>query len=364
MCAVTRQNDTHPPQRVALAVFVALVVAACGLVLQPFITPILWAAIIAYVTWPAYAWLRRRLGNRPVLSAAVMTLLVCSALLLPALWLATALRDESVKMLGTLREYLGAGPLQLPEALRSLPGATDLDAWLQSHTTDSKTLEDEIIRWTRTRSHDLVAIAGGIGRDALQLAFCLVILYFLFRGAEALVGQIRSVSRLLLGDSVDRYLRTIGAMVRAVVFGVLMTAFAQGVVAGIGYRIIGVEPAVLLGALTVFAAFVPVVGTFAIFAPVSAALLLTGRTWAAVFLLLWGVVLVHPIDNLLRPLVVSSVTRMPFLLAVFGVLGGLLAFGPTGVFIGPIALAVGLALWKEIAAKASNDAETPPAANS
>jgi predicted PurR-regulated permease PerM len=356
------QNDTHPPQRIALAAFVALVVGVCGLVLQPFIAPILWAAIIAYVTWPVYAWLRRRLANRAGLSAAIMTLMVGAALLVPALWLAVALRDESVRMLGAVRESLSAGPLQLPEALRSLPGAADLDVWLQSRTADSNAIEDEIVRWTSTRTRDLAAIAGRVGRDILQLAFCLMILYFLYREAEALVGQIRSVSRMLLGDGVDRYLKTMGAMVRAVVFGVLMTAFAQGLVAGIGYRIIGVEPAVLLGAMTVFAAFFPVVGTLAIFAPVSAALLLTGRTWAAVFLILWGVVLVHPIDNLLRPLLVSSVTRMPFLLAVFGVLGGLLAFGPTGIFIGPTVLAVGLALWKEVAVKATRAPEmTPPA---
>jgi predicted PurR-regulated permease PerM len=329
-------------------------------VLQPFIAPILWAAIIAYVTWPMYAWLRRRLVNRASLSAATMTLLVGAALLLPALWLAISLRNESVRMLDAVREYLSAGPLQLPEALRSLPGAADLNAWLQSHTVDSKALEDEIVRWTSTRTRDLAAIAGSVGRDVLQLAFCLMILYFLYRDAEALVGQIRAVSRMLLGDGVDRYMKTVGAMVRAVVFGVLMTAFAQGLVAGIGYRIIGVEPAVLLGAITVFAAFFPVVGTLAIFAPVSAALLLTGRTWAAVFLLLWGVLLVHPIDNLLRPLVVSSVTRMPFLLAVFGVLGGLLAFGPTGIFIGPTVLAVGLALWKEVAVKAIDTPDTAP----
>jgi predicted PurR-regulated permease PerM len=350
---VTRQNDTHPPRRIALIAFVALVAGACAIVLRPFLPPILWAAIIAYATWPAYAWLRHRLANRAGLGAAVMTLLVGAALLLPALWLAMALRDESVRMLGAVREYLGAGPLQLPEALRSLPVAADLNTWLQSHTADSMALEDEIFRWTRTRSHELVAVAGGIGRDIVQIAFCLMILYFLYRDAEALVAEVRSVSRLLLGDGVDRYLKTVGAMVRAVVFGVLLTALVQGVVAGIGYRIIGVEPAVLLGALTVFAAFLPVVGTLAIFAPVSAALLLTDRTWSAVFLIFWGVVLVHPIDNLLRPLVVSTVTRMPFLLAVFGVLGGLLAFGPTGIFVGPIALAVGLALWKEAAVKAT-----------
>jgi len=323
----------------------------------------MWAAIIAYVSWPAYAWLQRRFGDRTALSSSVMTFLVGAAVLLPLLWLAASLQDETVRALGVVREYLTTSPLRLPEALGSLPGAQSIDAWLQSHTVDSKALEDEIARWTRLRSRELLAIAGGIGRDIAQFVFCLVTLFFLYREAETLLGQIRSVSRHLLGDGVDRYFKTIGEMVRAVVYGGLMTAFVQGAVAGFGYWIIGVEPSVLLGALTILAAFLPVVGTFAVFGPVSASLFLTGRFWPGLFVLLWGIILVHPIDNVMRPLVVSSVTRMPFLLSMFGVLGGLVAFGFSGIFIGPVSLAVGLALWKELVAKSARgpgDATSTP----
>lgn len=353
----------HSPQRLALWVFVALAAAMCGLVLAPFGAPIFWAAIIAYVTWPVFARLRRRLGGPPAFGAALMTFLVCTAILVPALWMAVALRGEILRMLDSAREYLAAGPLRLPDALRALPGGNELDAWLQAQTADSRALEGEMMRWTRARSHELAAFAGGLGRDLLQVAFCVLILFFLYREAETLLAQVRAVFRLALGDGVDRYLKTIGAMVRAVVFGVLLTAFAQGLVAGIGLRIIGVEPLVLLSALTIFAAFIPVVGTLAIFAPLTVTLLAAGRTWAAIFLALWAIVLVHPIDNLIRPLVVSSVTRMPFLLAAFGVVGGILAFGAKGIFIGPIALAIGLVLWQEAVAKAAAKPEAPPPAS-
>jgi predicted PurR-regulated permease PerM len=162
----------------------------------------------------------------------------------------------------------------------------------------------------------------------------------------------RSVSSRLLGPGVDRYMKTVGDMVHAVVYGVLLTAFLQGLISGIGYRLVGVQPVVLLATLTAFASFIPVLGTLSVIGPVTAVLVLSGQHWPGVLLLVWGVVLVHPIDNLVRPLVVSSVTHMPVLLAMFGVLGGLLAFGLAGIFVGPIALALGLALWKELAAPA------------
>jgi predicted PurR-regulated permease PerM len=346
---MVQSHSRPPPHQVALVILAACVVGVCAFVLSPFIAPIVWAAIIAYVTWPAYSTLCRLLGNRRSLAALAMTALAGGALLIPLLWLAVTLRHEGLRALGVLRDYLSSGPLHLPETLRQLPGAESLDGWLAAHTGDSKSLEDDFLRWSGSRSRDLLAIAGGVGRNIVQAAFCLLTLFFFYRDAKALVAQVRSVSQRLLGAGADRYFTTVRAMVRAVMFGVLLTAFAQGLIAGLGFRLLGVEPYVLLGTLTAFASFLPVVGTLAVTGPVAAVLFLSGRHWQGVAMLLWAILLVHPIDNLLRPLVVSSVTRMPYLLAMFGVLGGLLAFGLAGVFIGPIALAVGLAVWQELA---------------
>jgi predicted PurR-regulated permease PerM len=342
------EEQSLMPQRIVRAICIALAVGLCALVLRPFLTPILWAAILAYVTWPLHVRLKARLGGRTAASALLMTMLVGAALLVPLLLLGAVLRDEVSGVLAMAREYLSARPLRIPEALRQLWGARRLDDWLASHVVDARALDDEIAAWTRLRSRELLAIAGGIGRDLLQFVFCLVTLFFLYREADAVVAQVRSVSRRMLGDGVDRYWRTIRDMVRAVVYGVLMTALAQGVVAGVGFAIAGVQPCALLGTLTMPAAFIPVVGTLAVIGPAAASLLMAGRIWAGIFLLLWGLLLVHPIDNVVRPLVVSSVTRTPFLLAMFGVPGGLLAFGLAGLFAGPVVLAVGLALWKEM----------------
>ena len=136
-------------------------------------------------------------------------------------------------------------------------------------------------------------------------------------------------------------------MARAVVFGILITAIVQGALAGRGYAIFGVEAPVLLGAVTALASIVPIFGTFLIWGSVSAALVLSGHLWPGLGLMAWGIVLVHPADNLIRPLLISNATHMHFLLIMFGVLGGLAAFGLVGLFIGPVALAVANAVWRE-----------------
>jgi predicted PurR-regulated permease PerM len=126
----------------------------------------------------------------------------------------------------------------------------------------------------------------------------------------------------------------------------MLGALAQGAVAGVGYALFGVRAPVLLGALTALVALVPF-GAPMVWGGLGIWLLLTNHIWQGIGLLLWGMLLVSWVDNIVRPLVISNATRMPFLLVVFGVLGGVLAFGLVGLFIGPVLLAVSLALWRE-----------------
>ena len=130
------------------------------------------------------------------------------------------------------------------------------------------------------------------------------------------------------------------------VYAIVLAALVQGVFAGLGYWIVGVGPPVLLGAVTAMIALIPF-GAPLIWGSLSVWLLLTGKIADGVTLLLWGLLVVSWVDNIVRPLVISNATRMPFLLVVFGVLGGVLAFGLVGLFIGPVVLAVAMALWRE-----------------
>jgi predicted PurR-regulated permease PerM len=131
-----------------------------------------------------------------------------------------------------------------------------------------------------------------------------------------------------------------------VVYGIVCAAFAQGTLAGLGYWAAGLPAPIFLGALTFLVGLVPFVVPF-MWAGASLYLFLTGKTVAAVGLFIWGLTAVSWIDNIVRPLVISGSTRIPFLLVLFGVLGGLAAFGLVGLFIGPVILAVMMAIWRE-----------------
>ncbi len=324
----------------------------CLLVLRPFISPILWAAILAYVTWPLYCRLRIPFRKFNTTAASLMTLLAVAVVIAPLLWLLVLIQHELVDAYRNLTTYLSQGPHTLPAAVRDIPW---FGAWLQDglnrYTSDPAALGREITDGLRGWRGPLGALLGGVGRNFGKLFVALLTLFFFYRDGDLLVRQIQRVGRRFFDDRLDRSVRAAGVMTRAVVYGLLITALAQGVIAGIGYWIFGLEAPALLGALTGLLSTAPLLGTAFVWAPLGVALVLAGHTWNGVLLLAWGTLLVHPVDNVLRPLLISSVTRVPFLLVMFGALGGLAAFGLVGVFVGPVLLGVASAIWHEWAAE-------------
>ena len=198
-------------------------------------------------------------------------------------------------------------------------------------------------------SQALASAAGGVGRNLLTLAMTLLTAFFFYRHGDELVAQVRRVLRRLGGEPVERALDLVGVTVRAVVYGVLVTALAQGCLAGLAYWVLGVSRAVLLGSLTAILALTPV-GPPLVWLPVAIWLFSTGPAWKGVALILWSVLVVGTVDNLLRPLLIGGEAQIPFLLLLFGVLGGAAAFGLLGLFLGPVVLAVLVALWRDWAA--------------
>jgi predicted PurR-regulated permease PerM len=156
-----------------------------------------------------------------------------------------------------------------------------------------------------------------------------------------------------IGGERGAYLLTVaGKTVRGVVYGILGTALAQAVVAGIGFVIAGVPAAALLALLTFFASVVPIVGTALVWLPAAIWLFHLGATGWGIFMLIWGLG-VGNLDNIVKPWLISQGSNVPFILIFFGVLGGALTFGFIGVFLGPTLLAVGFRLVDEWSA-------TPP----
>lgn len=316
-------------------------------VLQPFIVPVAWAVIIAYATWPLYRRLRQRLSRYPTLAASMMTLLLTAAFVLPALWLATLLRSEIGVAIAAVTTELRQGTLALPDFIRNLPWiGDDLQRMLDELTGDPETFRVQMNEWVRQGAELAVALIGDVGRNAAKLGFALITVFFLYRDGERVLQQVHRVLHRFLGERVNDYLAAVGSMTKAVVWGLVATALAQGFVAGLGYWWAGVAAPVLLGAITALIAMIPFGTPFA-WGTIGVWLLVSGNTADGIGLLLWGALVVSWVDNLVRPLVISNATRIPFLLVMFGVLGGLAAFGLVGLFLGPVVLAVLMAVWRE-----------------
>ncbi|THF67386.1 AI-2E family transporter [Pseudothauera nasutitermitis] len=316
-------------------------------VLHLFIVPVAWAVIVAYATWPLYQRLRDRVVHHRTASALLMTLLLTAAFVLPALWIAVLLRGELGAAISALVAQIRQGPPTLPDFIRGLPWLGDyLQALIDNVMRDPESIRQQMTGWVSKGADALMALVGDVGRNAAKLGFALITVFFLFRDGENVLRQVRRVLYHFLGARIDGYLAAVGSMTKAVVWGLVATALAQGFVAGLGYWWAGVQAPVLLGAITALIALIPFGTPFA-WGSVAVWLLVRGDMVEGIGLLAWGVLVVSWVDNLVRPLVISNATRIPFLLVMFGVLGGLAAFGLVGLFLGPVILAVLMAVWRE-----------------
>jgi predicted PurR-regulated permease PerM len=335
-------------RRVLLAILLAGLGLLCLLILTPFIAPIVWAVILAYASWPLYRRLRRFLRHKHTISALLMTVLIGCAVILPVLWILMLVQRELIGAYQMLTKYLAEGPHTLPTFLANIPWlGQQLQGQMDRYTTDPTEVTQALSAWTLSWAKDIGGILGSVGRNVMRLTLTLLTLFFLFRDGYAIVHQSDNVIKRFFADRIDRYVVTAGKMTRAVVYGLLITGLIQGVLAALGYWIVSLSAPVLLGFLTGVLSIVPLVGTAIVWVPVGIWLLSTGHLLRGVVLLAWGAVLVYPADNVLRPILISSATRVPFLLVMFGALGGLDAFGLVGLFLGPVLLATGLAIWRE-----------------
>lgn len=315
-------------------------------VLRPFVVPLIWGGILAYVSWPLNQRFLRLVGGRAGLAALLTTLLVTTAIVVPLVWLILLLRVEALSAYAEVQTFLASKP-SLPPALRDLPGiGTWAQQLLQQLSADPTAIREQFILMLEQSSLEMSRLIGGVGRNVAKLFFAVLSMFFLLRDGPRLMREARAILEGILGPRVHDYLDAVGATTQAVVYALILGALAQGAVAGIGYWIFGVKAPVLMGALTVLIALIPF-GAPIVWGSLAVWMLVTGNLLAGIGLLLWGVLLVSWMDNIVRPLVISNATRMPFLLVVFGVLGGVLAFGLVGLFIGPVLLAVSLAIWRE-----------------
>jgi predicted PurR-regulated permease PerM len=315
-------------------------------VMEPFIVPVVWAAILAFVTWPAYQRVRSVCREHHVIAALLMTTAVSLAVIAPIAWLALVLRIEVVRLWHDA-QALVAGGVQLPPAVAKLPWIGDqLRELTERAAQDPHVLGLELRRVTDHSFDQIAHLIGGISREAVKMAFTAVSLFFVYRDGQRLAAQLAQALEQVLGARVHNYLRAIEQTVKAVVYGLVLTALVQGLLVGIGYWVAGVGAPVFLAALTTVCGLIPFAAP-TVWAGVCVWLFIKGSTAAAIGLLIWGAIILGWTDHIVRPFLISREAAIPFLIVLFGVLGGLATFGLVGLFIGPVILAVLLAVWRE-----------------
>jgi Ca2+-transporting ATPase len=316
------------------------------MVLRNFLLVVAWAIIIAFIMWPFYSWLNRRLHNNATLSAAIATALIASIIAFILFWLVVILQAEIKSVYQLLMTNFSHPQGRLPDAVLQIPWLGNfLQQYLDQFYADEAGMKAQLLNWAKQWLGQFGSFLGGIGRNVLKTVFVLITVFFCFRDGGAALTQLRQ-GLSFLGKYRNIYFTAAGETARAVVFGFVLAALGQGLMAGLGYYVAGVKAPVFFGVVTGILALIPIVGSALIWVPCGLGLILSGQLWQGFGLLLWGVGVVSTIDNVIRPLVISGAGRIPLLVVVFGVFGGLSAFGAIGLFLGPVILSVLLAVWQ------------------
>lgn len=333
-------NVNH--EKTASFLALSLLIFACYRVLQPFMFDLIWAAILCFVTWPLYA--RLRLWQFSPNSAAFSIVLPIGILILTPFVAATlTFTDDIERLIRWLSDSQHVWP-QSPKWLKEIPWLGDwvANVW-QSFEEDSSRLINLARQYTLSASGWLLKQGINLAGELMHMGLSILVLFFFYRDGERVAGHFIATLQRLAGQRTPRILHVVRSSLRAVVYGILGTALAQAMASILGFVIAGVPYAFVLGVFAFFLMIIPAAGTI-VWLPIAAWLVVEGETGWAVFIAAWFLLFVGTLDNWLRPILISREVELPFVLIVFGIFGGLLAFGFIGVFLGPTLLATCYAL--------------------
>jgi predicted PurR-regulated permease PerM len=334
-------------QNRAFVLLLALATVAFVWVLLPFYGAVLWAVILAILFRPVHVRLVRWMGGRRTLAAALTVLAVILLAILPTALIVAVLIDQGVAFVEQLEEGGLTRPGTVDGLLERLPdwARSGLD---EIGITDFDTLQTRLAEAVTGISQFLATQALNVGQNTLRLlaslGVMLYLLFFLLRDGPRIGATVRSAVPLDR-DVLDPLIARFADVARATVKGNLIIALIQGTIGGVTFWLLGIQGAVLWGAIMVFLSLLPAVGAALIWGPVAIYLLLTGDIVRAVILIAVGALVIGLIDNLLRPPLVGRGTRLPDYLVLISTLGGLVTFGINGFVLGPLTAALFVACW-------------------
>lgn len=332
---------------VSFIAVVVLVTAAFIWLLLPFYGAVLWAVILAILFNPLQRWLERGLGGRSGLAAAISLLACICIVVIPGALILSSLAQEATSLYGRIssREFDLANTMeQIRGALPSfiLDGLASFN--LGSFEEIQARLTSLLGQAAQTIATRLVSIGQGTAQLFISLGVMLYVLFFLFRDGTTLAAKIRKASPLSAHHT-DYIFGKFSAVVKATVKGNVIIAAIQGAIGGVTFWFLGIQGALLWGVLMAVLSLLPAVGSFLVWGPVAAYLLLSGAYLQGAILIAVGVLVISLIDNLLRPPLVGKGTRLPDYVVLVSTLGGIALFGMNGFVIGPLIAALFIAVW-------------------
>jgi predicted PurR-regulated permease PerM len=362
----------NPPRpdiaRTVLSViFIVALILGSFWILLPFLGALIWATTIVVTTWPVLAWLQKRLGGRRSLAVAVLTVVLLGVVFVPFLATVGTIvgsADEVVARAKTLAEM--EVPPVAPEWVAKLPlvGGKAAEAWQEYGGKGVKEVLSVAAPFAGKAAKWFASQVGSVGLSLLHFLMTVVVCAVLWSSGEEAARRVLRFGRRLAGDRGESVIRLAGQAIRGVALGVVVTAVAQALLAGLGLLVAGIPFAPAL-TVVAFILCIAQVGPILVLLPAVGYLFFTDQTGWGAFLLVWTIA-VGSLDNVLRPYLIKKGADLPLVLVFAGVLGGLMTFGLLGIFVGPVVLAVShtlLEAWAEEADRPGGEAsgETGPA---
>lgn len=325
----------------ALVVALTITLYLCWLMLKPFVGVISWSAVLVIIFYPIHKRILRA-TKRPALSALISCALVILIILVPVALITIAVIGELSGAMQNLQSALN----YVLDPNSSVMGP--VLAWVGRFIDVSRLKTDEyLLGQLRGMSGSIagqtLGFLGGLISVIVQMFFVIFTMYYFFKDGDRIQTTVRDLLPLEKQQAQDIMSRT-REVIDASVYGVISIAIIQGTLGGLAFWALGLPSAIIWGVAMTFMSMIPVLGAFVIWVPAAIYLALTGHWTKAIILALWGSLVIGMIDNFLRPKLVGGRTQLHELLIFFAVLGGLSVFGVLGVVLGPVVLAVALAL--------------------
>lgn len=320
-----------------LVVATALLLYLCWQIIKPFMSPLAWALALAIAARPIHTWIARRV-HRCAVSAGLAVVVIAAIIITPAVFVGHQLVKEATSAAAGMQAF------------------TKDENWRKQVLQKSPALEKIVtaVEQNPGVSSQLQGMAGDVGKyltgavtgsawAVVELLLTLFVLFFLFRDRQEAEAALRSLVPLSKRET-NQVMQRVSDTVHATIYGTLTVAAIQGALGGLMFWWLGVPAPIVWGAVMALLAVIPVLGAFVVWVPAAIFLAMSGQMGKALILTAWGLIVVSMIDNLLYPILVGKRLRMHTVPVFFSVVGGLMVFGAAGLVLGPVVLALTVAV--------------------